>query len=261
MKKLLNSQVSIIITCYNYGQHIEEAIKSALEQSYKNIEVIVIDDGSTDNTKNICSKFSKQINYTFQRNSGVAVARNNGIKMAHGEYVILLDADDRLNKHYVQQCLDHIRKHQEVGYVFTQVRHFGDESFDTNYPDFDIAIIMKSGPYINVSALIKKDCFNYKKFNPKITTGYEDWDLYLGFYEHGITGSLLNKPLLEYRRVNAHRGISSKTETLIGLYRAKINVMNLHPKLFSRKRIMVFKLKYWIFQPYSRLKQWLRKKI
>lgn len=93
-------QFSIIIPTYNYGHFIAAAIQSVLAQPNKNYELIIVDDGSTDNTKAIVSKFVKQnsfVRYIKQSNQGAAAARNLGIKLASGDYLLFLDADDRLS--------------------------------------------------------------------------------------------------------------------------------------------------------------------
>ena len=93
-------KVSIIIPVYNSEEYIERAIKSTLNQSYGNIEVIVVDDGSEDDTPNICERLAggnKSVKYYSQNHLGVSAARNNGIRRATGEYVFFLDADDTID--------------------------------------------------------------------------------------------------------------------------------------------------------------------
>jgi glycosyltransferase involved in cell wall biosynthesis len=89
-----NIRVSIIITGYNYGRFVKDAIESALSQTYNNTEVIVVNDGSTDNSHYIISEFTDRVVYINQTNLGVAAARNNGISAATGTYCCCLDADD-----------------------------------------------------------------------------------------------------------------------------------------------------------------------
>ena len=86
--------VSVIIPTYNSGQFIQDAIISVLEQTYKDVEIIVIDDGSTDNTSTQLKSIGNKIIYKWQENQGVSQARNIGLKLAKGELIAFLDADD-----------------------------------------------------------------------------------------------------------------------------------------------------------------------
>lgn len=86
--------VSVVIPSFNSGRLLENAIKSVINQTYKNIEIIIVDDGSTDGTKEWLVKNSLGIKYYFQKNSGAASARNTGVSLATGEYIAFLDADD-----------------------------------------------------------------------------------------------------------------------------------------------------------------------
>jgi glycosyltransferase involved in cell wall biosynthesis len=86
--------VSVVIPSYNYGHFVTEAVDSALAQSYPNIEVLVVDDGSTDDTRQRLEPYGERIRYIYQANSGLSAARNTGIREARGEWVALLDADD-----------------------------------------------------------------------------------------------------------------------------------------------------------------------
>jgi glycosyltransferase involved in cell wall biosynthesis len=88
-------EVSVIITAYNLAAYLEEAIQSALNQTYQNMEIIVVDDGSTDNTRELVTHLaSPKINYIFQENHGAGAARNTGIRASTGRYIAFLDADD-----------------------------------------------------------------------------------------------------------------------------------------------------------------------
>jgi glycosyltransferase involved in cell wall biosynthesis len=92
---MLNPTVSIVIPSYNHGQYIAEAIRSALDQDFASFEVIVVDDGSTDETSAIVARFP-EVRYLAQENRGLAAARNAGLSQCRGEFVVFLDADDRL---------------------------------------------------------------------------------------------------------------------------------------------------------------------
>src|ERR1700674_2946625 len=90
----MSKLVSVVIPTYNYRQFVVEAVESVLAQTYRPIELIVVDDGSTDGTRAELERFEGQIRYMFQENRGLPAARNRGIRAAAGEYVAFLDADD-----------------------------------------------------------------------------------------------------------------------------------------------------------------------
>src|SRR3954452_16014205 len=98
--------VSIVIDNYNYGQYIRQAIDSALRQTYRPVEVIVVDDGSTDGSREIIASYGKLITPVFQENAGQPAAFNTGLRVSRGEAVILLDSDDALLSHAVSIALE-----------------------------------------------------------------------------------------------------------------------------------------------------------
>ena len=112
-----NTLVSVIIPAYNTEKYIKETINSVLQQSYSNIELIVIDDGSTDTTANTIKAFlqDKRINYIYQKNAGVSNARNNGFKISKGEYVAFLDADDLWHKDFLKKKVEVLNQNKEIG--------------------------------------------------------------------------------------------------------------------------------------------------
>src|SRR5437016_10401011 len=86
--------ISAVIPSYNYGHFITDAIESALGQTYPHVEIIVVDDGSTDDTREQLAPYSERVCYIHQENGGLSAARNTGIRAAKGEWIALLDADD-----------------------------------------------------------------------------------------------------------------------------------------------------------------------
>lgn len=110
-----NILVSIIIPMYNSEKYIEKTLQSLINQTYKNIEIIVVDDGSTDQSKKnveAIAKTEKRIKYYFQKNSGAPIARNNGLSKANGEYVLFFDADDILLKNAIYDLTNNIIKNR-----------------------------------------------------------------------------------------------------------------------------------------------------
>jgi glycosyltransferase involved in cell wall biosynthesis len=109
--------VSVIIPCYNQGRFLADAIESALNQSYNRREVIVVDDGSTDDSSQVVSKYSDII-LVRQQNRGLSAARNAGIEASAGDYLVFLDADDRLLPHALEAGVDAISRQSECPFVY-----------------------------------------------------------------------------------------------------------------------------------------------
>ena len=202
MKKLSEDPlVSIVITCHNYGRFLKEAIDSCIHQTYKNNEIIVIDDGSTDDTAKVSKKYNNKINYYYQKNKGVVSARNEGSKKSKGKYIIFLDADDILDKNYIEVCLKTIRS-SKAKYVYTDMILFGAENKIHKAMKFDPEYLVVKGNFIHVGALVDARAFE-KVGGFSEQEAFEDWDLWLKFLENGYYGEYTPDTLYHYRR---HQG-------------------------------------------------------
>ena len=115
--------VSVIVPVYNGERFLSATLKSILDQDYRPLEVLVIDDGSTDGTAAVAQSFA-EIRYVYQSNHGVAVARNTGLEAARGEYIAFLDADDLWAPHKLSLQLDYHHQHPEVDCSFVGLVNF-----------------------------------------------------------------------------------------------------------------------------------------
>lgn len=113
-------KVTVYITNYNYGQYIEQAINSVLNQSYKDFELFIIDDGSTDNSKEIIEKYSyiENVRIIYQKNKGLIITNNIALRLAQGDYIMRLDADDFLDKNALKLMVHELEEDSELGLVF-----------------------------------------------------------------------------------------------------------------------------------------------
>jgi len=111
-------KVSVVIPTYNRAELVQEAIVSVLQQSYRNVEIIVIDDGSTDCTEQALKRFSSDIRYVKQENQGVNAARNHAISLAQGEYIALLDSDDLWREFKLALEVSILDANPKIGFVF-----------------------------------------------------------------------------------------------------------------------------------------------
>jgi glycosyltransferase involved in cell wall biosynthesis len=125
--------VSIVIPCYNQGRFLRDAVDSALQQTYPSVEVIVVDDGSTDNTASVIPA-NAPVHHLEQRNQGAAVARNAGFQESRGDYIIFLDADDRLLPHAAATGIEWLAAQPDWAFVTGHVRLIDEEGSPTGIP-------------------------------------------------------------------------------------------------------------------------------
>lgn len=182
-----NSLVSVITPAYNAQRYIKRAIESVLNQTYKNLEVIVIDDGSTDRTAEIIKSYNDpRIIYLYQENQGQGPARNYGIRKSKGEYITLLDADDVYLPEKIEKQVQFMQTYPEYKAVYCNALHFYSDNpykfFKKKYdcPCGDIFPDLLRTSLINPNTIMfhrevleKVGGFNEKRYYP------EDWDMWL----------------------------------------------------------------------------------
>ncbi len=122
-----NWLVSVVIPAYNVENYISQSIRSVLDQTFNNWELIVIDDGSKDRTGDVCAQFSKHIKYYRQVNSGVAAARNKGVELARGDLIALLDADDYWYPNKLEKQIELFKRYPDLDLVTSNYNYLTDE--------------------------------------------------------------------------------------------------------------------------------------
>jgi glycosyltransferase involved in cell wall biosynthesis len=231
--------VSIIIPAYNYGLYLSEAIDSALAQTYKPIEVLIIDDGSTDNTKEVALSYDERIVYYSKPNQGLSHTRNFGVDKSSGEFIVFLDADDILVSTFVEDCMTVLGQNPAASFVYTQLQNFGRNDAISKFSSYSIAEL-KEHNYINAGALVRATVFTRVRYNTSMRSGWEDWDFYISLAERGCTGVLLDEPLLLYRK---HHGMDSMSDAMADKTlqrRLLLGLMRQHVKFFGYRRLARF---------------------
>jgi len=204
-------KVSVIIPTYNYGRFLSSAIESVMKQTYRDYEIIVIDDGSTDDTKEVMEKYCGTIRYIYQSNKGVSTARNKGIGIAKGQYIAFLDADD----YWLPEKLDKSIKFLEnnnFDWICTsrfKITENGEcperkiaarsgiyEPKSFKLSNLEIALFNPEYSIaITSTVLIRRTCFNKAGlFDTSFRIG-EDIDLWLRLKEAGFNGGYLDDAL------------------------------------------------------------------
>ena len=123
--------ISVIVPCFNYGRFLGEALESVIAQTYENWECLIIDDGSTDNTREVARQYCEQdsrIKYHYQKNRGTSAAKNKGLGQSKGEFIQFLDADDLIEKEKLNTHVETLNKNIAVGLVYSDSIFFNDKN-------------------------------------------------------------------------------------------------------------------------------------
>ena len=124
----MTPRVSVLIPCYNAGDYLAQAVESVLDQTYQDFEIIVVDDGSTDNTASVAGSFAR-VRYVYHAHSGIPVTRNLAVSHARGEFITFLDADDLWDKTKLEKQVAYMDSHPDCQLVYAIARNFfGGES-------------------------------------------------------------------------------------------------------------------------------------
>jgi len=175
---------------YNRANMIKRSIDSVLKQSFSDLELIVVDDGSKDNTFDVVKSIDDKRIRTFPKeNGGSASARNFGIKKAKGEYIAFLDSDDLWQRDHLKDLLEYLEQHPKVGMVYSTLLMVNDagqeqgtygEDFDRQKIEYS-CFMMPSATVLRKSCLKKAGLFDE---NPAIRQVHEDWEFYLRFSDY-----------------------------------------------------------------------------
>ncbi|HBE81528.1 MAG TPA: glycosyltransferase family A protein [Pyrinomonadaceae bacterium] len=200
--------LSVIIPAYNYGRFIAEAIESVLVQTMRPVEIVVVDDGSTDDTAEMVARFGDAVKYIRQENAGVCIARNRGVAESNGELIAFLDADDIWEPTKLEKQVAKFAEDARIGLVHCGMREFESEAgkmialhLDGLEGDVADELLLWEQPAVNVSGsatMVSRNAFeNVGGFDPRIKCG-EDWDLCYRIAREFKVG-FVREPLVNYR--------------------------------------------------------------
>jgi glycosyltransferase involved in cell wall biosynthesis len=214
----MSASVSVVVPTFNYGRFIHEALESVLRQTLVPEEIIVVDDGSTDDTVQTVRRFEPQVKYFRQENGGVCKARNRGVAESSGTHLAFLDADDTWEASKLEKQLERFTSDAEIGLV-----HCGMQEFDgTSGRPLELRLDGQEGwvadelllwerPSVNVSGsalMVSREAFDsVGGFDPQIAVG-EDWDFCYRIARKWKVG-FVAEPLVNYRihSAAAHRNV------------------------------------------------------
>lgn len=243
--------VSIIIPCYNVERTVAETLRSISQQTHKNYEVILINDGSVDNTERILNEYAtseENIKCFFQKNKGQANARNYGLSLAQGEFVVFVDADDKLHPNFLEECLSVFKNDSSVNMVYTEMQTFERENNIYNLREFKLCEFL-------ITNCIPIFCM-IRTANMKAIGGFdidmdnnEDWECWIRLYRE-FKGRVvkIHKVLYYYRKryeENSVSDLSVKNQKNEDSFRY---VYNKHYAFYKEQNLGIWDLFYAYIQ-------------
>jgi glycosyltransferase involved in cell wall biosynthesis len=229
--------ISVVVPCHNYGRFLEEALASVDRQSRRADEIVIVDDGSTDDTAHVVARLVAGrddvvvVSRTPAR--GAATTFNDGIRASRGDLVMVLSADDRLSPRYLEALAGRLDADASVDFAYCEARMFGAVERVEPAPPFDPRSLARNN-YVNGSAMMRRSLFDrLGGFRDDLPT-WEDWEFWVHAVALGARGAAVEGCWLEYRR---HSGGSRNTMSHLDALRGHLRLHQLHPGVLRRSDV------------------------
>jgi len=249
----MGTLVSIVVPCHNHARYLRRAVDSALAQTYDGFEIVIVNDGSTDDTHEVATQLiarhpEAKITLIDQEQMGAPRARNSGVAGSSGEYVLLMDSDDTIEPEMLAETVAVMDADPRCGIVYTYTRHRCDpddppervfEDSVQEYPEFDFAHWVRRNPQLDACSLVRRQAFDE---TGGLDPGQfaEDLDLWLGITKRGWRARLVPKPLFNYWH---HGGARESGESWTQPIQLRWQLIHKHPELYDEgERLFVASL-------------------
>lgn len=229
-------KVSVIVPCYNHAQFVIDALESVFSQNFKDFECIIIDDGSTDNTKEIVTKWIKGKNrfkYHYQENSGLSSARNKGISLSSGVYILPLDSDDKISKNYLEKCYYALNINEEVKIAYGEAYFFGNSNKKWNLDPFKFENLLYKNMIYCTGLFRKKDWERVGGYDKNLKEGLEDWEFWIHILKGGGKVVRLNDCYFYYR-LKENSMIKDVVINNAYGYQSRLYIFNKHIEMYCK---------------------------
>jgi hypothetical protein len=228
-----NPRVVVCIPCYRQAEFLPATVASVCAQTYSDLEIVIVDDGSPDDTAAVAARLAaaftqRTIRLVRQANRGLPASRNVGIAASSSDYVLALDADDLIEPTFVEDCVRVLDARPDVSIVYGPTRLFGDENMHWSMPEYDLGVLTHRNLFSCTALYRRRAWMDVGGYDEQLTA-YEDWDFWLGCGERGHFAVHVPDALFYYRRRN--EGMLSQCRARDAQLKAQL-VLN-HPVLFS----------------------------
>lgn len=248
----LPPKVSVIITCYNYGKYLNACLNSVLRSTWKDLEIIVVDDGSTDpHTRRVLRqlRLKPNIRVIRQANKGAAAARNTGIRHARGSYIYSLDADDKVHPKLFQKSVAILDKHPRIGFVGSWLRYFGNSRGVIRYRPYNFYTLLFKN-IIPSGSMFRKIAWEQAGGYYERMRGFEDWEFWISLGAKGWMGYMIPEPLFYYR---SHQNSKLKRSMKRRMFLIR-QIRRKHARIYTRSSLAKLR-RIWNPLPLKRRKR------
>ena len=193
--------VSVFIPTYNYGEFLPRALESVFAQTVQPLEIIVADDGSTDDTAAIVARYGGRVAYRRFDHCGVYTVRDAVLKGLKGDWFMNLDADDWIDPDYLERALEIVERHrgdEKFAIVYPDIQHFGKRNCVREKPDFSVERLKQSN-YMVMGSVVRTDVARTVGFDGQFNDGWGDYDFYISLVKRGYTAERMSASRLHYR--------------------------------------------------------------
>lgn len=227
----MKNKVGIIVPVYNSKDYLVETVKSICGQTYQNLEIILVDDGSNDGSSKICDDLKvkdNRIMVIHVKNGGVSKARNIGIKASTAEYIMPVDSDDIIEKTYVEKAVNIMKTNHNMGIVYCKAEKFGDYNGLWDLPEYSLPTMLCNNCIFVTSLFRRSDWLTVGGFCEDMVYGVEDYDFWLSILELGREVYCIQEVLFYYRIRENSRSINLDTDIK--------KTLTMHDNIFNKHR-------------------------
>lgn len=231
-------KMSVVTACFNHGKYIHEMLESVFKQSFQNFEIIIVNDGSTDDTSVILNKIKHQkVKIFHTENFGPAHARNLAIENASGELIINLDADDKIAPDFLRRCVEIMTAKPDNGIVYSDVELFGYKEGPFILNDYSFENMLRANCIVANACFRKSDWKKTGGYSSDMIHGYEDFDFWLSILELGREVSQIKEPLVFYRTYENQEESRSgrRKQNPMQMEEVIVQAFNRHKSLYEKR--------------------------